>query len=211
MKKLLVASLAALLAIATAHAGLTSEEAGEVHADLVLYGPGLGDAGLCDLGFGAQVAYREWLAWPFGASLSLGYAAWQVDSSSDAYKWRDFSKYDGDLSLIPVGVSLHFNLADSDSWDLILSTGLKYVIVDSSATLRDAHDGRKHDIDIDNAVWWDLSLALEYMLSESAYLEIGAGVQTDVLKAETELDDGRDLRDTSFQAFFGSVGLKFVL
>ncbi len=211
MKKLLVASLAALLALATAHAGLTSEEAAELHADLVLYGPSLGDSDLCDVGLGAQIAYREWFAWPFGASLSLGYAAWQVDSSSDAYKWRDFSKYDGDLSLIPVGVSLHFNLADSDSWDLILSTGLKYVIVDSSATLRDAQDGRKHDIDIDNAVWWDLSLALEYMLSESTYLEIGAGVQTDVLKAETELDDGRDLRDTSFQAFFGSVALKFVL
>ena len=211
MKKLLFASLAALLAIAPAYAGLTSEEAGEVHADLVLYGPSLGDSDLCDVGLGAQIAYREWFAWPFGASLSLGYAAWQVDSSSDAYKWRDFSKYDGDLSLIPFGVSLHFNLADSDSWDLILSTGLKYVIIDSSATLRDAHDGRKHDIDIDNAVWWDLSIALEYMLSESAYLEIGAGVQTDVLNADTELDDGRDLRDTSFQAFFGSVGLKFVL
>lgn len=211
MKKLLFAALAALLALAPAHAGLTSEEAGEIHANATLYGPGLGDSGLCDLGFGAQIAYREWFAWPFGASLSLGYASWQVDSSSDAYKWRDFSKYDGDLTLIPLGVSLHFNLADSDSWDLILSTGLKYVFVDSSATLRDAHDGRKHDIDLDNPVWWDLSLSYEYMLSESAYLEIGAGVQTDVVKADSELDDGRSLRDTSFQAFFGSLGLKFVL
>lgn len=211
MKKFLLASLASLLAAAPLQAGLLSEEASELHADAVLYGPGLGDAGLCDLGLGVQVAYREWLAWPFGASLSLGYAAWQVDSSSDAYKWRDFSHYDGDLSLFPIGFSLHFNLADSDSWDLILSTGVKYVIVDSSATLRDAHDGRKHDIDLDNPVWWDLSIAWEYMLSESAYLEIGAGFQTDVLKSDAELDDGRELRDTSYQAFFGSVGLKFVL
>lgn len=211
MKKFLLAALVSLLAAAPLHAGLLSEEAAELHADAVLYGPGLGDSGLCDVGLGAQVAYREWFAWPFGASLSLGCASWQVDSSSDAYKWRDFSKYDGDLFLLPIGLSLHFNLADSDSWDLILSTGLKYVVVDSSATLRDAHDGRKHDIDIDNPVWWDLSLSFEYMLSESAYLEIGAGVQTDVLKADSELDDGRELRDTSFQAFFGSLGLKFVL
>ena len=209
MKKTIAAVLAVLAMAGAVQAGVFSEEPGEFAVQGQYWFPGEGDFDLFDAAYGAQLSWREWFAFPFGAQLSVGIAQWQADSGADAYKYKNVDDFDGDVTLIPIGLSLTYCLIDWNNWAVNLDTGLHYVFVDSSVDCRDKTDGTRHDIDMDDAIWWTVGGEVDYQFAEGALFTLGAGFQTDVMKAESEYDLG-DLRDTRFQTFFARAGLKFL-
>lgn len=215
MKKAVLLVGAVLLGAGVALGGMFSEDPGELNVSGQMWAPGDGDFDLFNIGYGAQVSYREWFSFPWGAGVNLGVAQWQVNDEADAYKYSALRDYDGDALLIPIGAALYFNLIDWDNWNLILGTGLQYVLVDSSVTVFNTEEdvpeevqGRQ-DVDIDNALLWNIGFEYEYMLSENAYVLGGIGYQVDIMKGDTEYA-GRTARDTSFRGTFLQLGAKFL-
>ena len=211
IKKILFSALAIALLAAPAFAGITGDKEGELTVNGQYFFPGDGDFDLFEAGYGAEVSYREWFSFPWGFGLSLGYANWTSDKDSNPFKYKEFNKFDGDVTTFPIGAHLFFNIIDWETWNLNFRTGLRYVIVDSDVDFYYNYDGKRHDVDLDNSVLWDLALELDVALSEQAYLAVSGGFQTDAMKAEASCDVNSDLRDASFEAFFGTVGVKILL
>lgn len=209
MKKAIWMALAVLAAAGSAQAGLVSDEPAEVSVQAQVWFPGEGDFNLFEDSFGGKVNWREWVAFPFGLGLQVGFSQWGTDTHSNPYKYGGLHDFDGDVTLVPVGLTLAYCPIDWNNWDVILETGLHYVFVSSDATCR-VEDGSRQDLDMDNAVWWTVGAEFDYQIAEGVFLVGGAGVQVDVLKSETTCN-GADLRDTRFQAFYGTLGAKFLL
>lgn len=211
MKKAILFACVALLGAGAAFGGLLSEDPGELSVHGQYWFPGMGQFDLFESGYGATVSYREWFSFPWGVGANVGVAQWQVDSSSSAYKYNQLTDYDGDALLIPLGISLYFNLIDWDNWNVILESGLQYVLVDSSVTVFNNEEGvqKKQDVDIGDAVSWNLGAEYEYMAAENLYLQAGVGLQMDVVHGDTKYY-GRSVRDTDFRAFYVRLGAKFL-
>ena len=211
MKKMLVLALAALFAVAgAASAGLlNSEEPGEVSVSGYYLFPGDGDFNTFDGAAGVQAAYREWFSFPWGVGINAGWGTYLANEDASSYKVKALGKFDGECNVIPLGASLFFNVIDWDNWNLVLGTGLQYLIVDSDVSAWNSVVGKRQDIDIGNALLWNAELEYEYMLSEKLYILGGAGYQVDVVRADTDYPGG-DLRDTSFRGAFLRLGLKFL-
>jgi len=211
MKKLILFGCAALLAAGVSFGGVVSEDPGELSVVGQVFFPDSADCDLFKIGYGAQVAYREWFSFPWGAGLTLGVSQWQVDSKSDAFKYDMLSNYDGDVLVIHIGLALYFNVIDWDNWNLLLETGLQYAIVNSSATVfnNEPEAQKKEDVDIEGAILWNLGAEFEYMVAENMYLQVAAGYQLDLMKGDTEYA-GRSVRDASFAAGYARIGAKFL-
>lgn len=212
MKKAMVLACAALLLVGgAAFGGLISEDPGELSVNGQYWFPGAGQFDLFESGYGAQISYREWFSFPWGAGVNLGVAQWQVNNDSGAYKYDKLSDYDGDVLLIPFGAALYFNAIDWDNWNVVLECGLQYVLVDSGVTVFNGEDGvqKDQDVDIGDAVVWNVGAEYEYMVSENVYLAGGLGYQMDVVHGDTEYY-GRSARDTDFRGVYARLGAKFL-
>ena len=211
MKKILVSALAALFAVTgAASAGvLNSEEPGEVSVSGYYLFPGDGDFNLYDGAAGVQASYREWFAFPWGVSLNAGWGTYLANKDATSYKVDTLGKFKGECNVVPLGASLWFNVIDWDNWNLLLGTGVQYLIVDSGISAWDSLAGKRKDIDIDNALMWNIEAEYEYMLTEQLYILGGAGYQVDIIRADTDCS-GVELRDSSFRGAFLRLGLKFL-
>ena len=211
MKKFLIPALAALFAVSgAASAGLlNSEEPGEASVAGYYLFPGDGDFNTFDYAVGVQGSYREWFRFPWGVGVSAGWGTWGVNSSSRSYKVDYLRKFKGECNTIPLGLSLYFNVIDWDNWNLVLGSGLQYLIVDSDVSAWNEAAGKRQDIDIGNPFLWNAELEYEYMLSEKLYILGDVGYQVDIVRADTDYPGG-DLRDTSFRGLFLRLGLKFL-
>ena len=211
MKKIILFLGAAVLCAGVAFGGLLSEDPGELTVAGQYWYPDAGNFTLCDAGYGATVTYREWFRFPWGVGVNLGLAKWQVDKGSNAYKYDQLTDYKGDLLLIPFGASLYFNAIDWDNWNLNLETGIQYVFVDSSASVFNNEPGveRYQDVDVGDAVIWNIGAEYEYMLTENLYVVAGIGYQVDVMASDTEYN-GKSTRKTSFEGTYGRLGAKFL-
>lgn len=210
MKKLALVSLLAVLVAAPSFAGiLNSDEPGELIVSGQYVLPGDGDFDTFDNAFGATLTYREWFSFPWGVGLNVGVSSWQANDKAKCYKCDAFSDFDGSALVIPVGLSLYFNLIDWDNWNLVLGTGFQYLFVESDIDFYNADEGIRQDLDIGNAILWNVGADYEYMLTENAYILGGVGYQVDAMRADTDYPDD-DLRDTSFRGFFGRLGVKFL-
>ena len=207
MKKAICLACALMAGAGAAFGGMVSEDPGELVASGVLWLPGEGDSDLFDMGYGAQVSYREWFSFPWGAGLNLGAAQWQVDGGSTAYKWQSLTDYDGDATLLSIGPALYFNAIDWDNWNLALETGIQFVYIDSNVEV--ALEGQKMGVDMDGAVIWHFGLEYEYMIAENFYVTGAGGYQIDVVESKTDYELG-DLRDTHLHGAFFRLGAKFL-
>lgn len=211
MKKAILAACVVLLGAGAAFGGLFSDDPGEVSVNGLYWFPGAGQFDLFESGYGAQVSYREWFSFPWGAGVNIGVSQWQVNSDSHAYKYDQLTDYDGDALLIPFGASLYFNLVDWDNWNVIIEGGLQYVLVDSSVTVFNNEEGvqKDQDVDIGDAVVANLGAEYEYMVSENVYVAGGIGYQMDVVSGDTKYY-GRNARDTDFRGIYARLGAKFL-
>ena len=211
MKKAILFACTALLCGGAAMGGLISDDPGELNVSGQYWYPDAGYFTLCDAGYGLSATYREWFRFPWGVSLNLGAAQWQVAKNSNAYKYDKYVNYKGDVFLIPLGASLCFSLIDWDNWNLVLETGPQYVFVDSNATLFNKEDGanRTEDVKLDNAVLWTVGADFEYMVSENFYVLAGLGYQVDVMDSDTTIN-GKTTRGTSFEGSYGRLGVKYL-
>lgn len=211
MKKMIFLACAILVAAGAAWGGLLSEDPGEVHGYGQFWIPGDGDFDLFKTGFGALVEYREWFQFPWGVGVSLGLDSWQVNSSSDALKYKNLTSYDGDATLIPLGLSLYFNAIDWDYWNVVVGTGIQYLIVNSDVSIYNNEEAVqcRQDVDIDDAILWNLNASYEYMVGENLYAIGGLGYQIDLMRADTSYG-GHDAREMSFRGFFVRAGVKYL-
>ena len=211
MKKILVLALAALFAATgAASAGLlNSEEPGEISVAGYYLFPGDGDFDIFGSAAGVQASYREWFRFPWGVGINAGWGIYNVDKNASSYKYDALGKFKGECNVIPLGASLYFNVIDWDNWNLLLGTGLQFLIVNSDVSTWNSAANKRQDIDIGNALLWNLEAEYEYMLSEKLYILGGVGYQVDVVRADTDYAGG-DLRDTSFRGLFLRLGLKFL-
>ena len=207
MKKAILVALAAVLCAGAALGGMISEDPGELSASGLLWLPGEGDSDLFDMGYGAQVSYREWFSFPWGVGLNAGVGLWQVDSGSQAYKWQRLTDYDGDATLLFIGPALSFNVIDWDNWNLSIETGVQFVYIDSGVEVE--LEGETLAVEIDPSVLCHFGLEYEYMLSENFYLSGAAGYQIDVVEGKTDYELG-ELRDTHLHGAFARLGAKFL-
>ena len=198
-----------LLGVGAAWGGVLSEDPGELTASGLYWIPGSGDFDLFKRGLGAEVSYREWFRFPWGVGVNLGVSQWDVDSGSNAYKYKALSSYDGDVLMIPIGAALYFNVIDWDNWNLVFNAGLKYQITDSNVSVYNGEElvKARQDVDIGDAVLGTLGAEYDYMVSEDVYVLGGLGYQFNVLEAETEYN-GTSARDTSFEGLYLSLGCK---
>ena len=211
MKKAILCACAVLVCSGAAFGGLLSEDPGELTVAGQVWAPGMGDIDLFDNGFGAIVSYREWFSFPWGVGVNLGLAQWQVDNSSRAFKYDQLTDYDGDALLIPLGASLYFNMIDWDNWNLIIESGLQYVLVDSSVTVFNDEPGveERQDVDIGGALLWLIGAEYEYMVAEDIYVTGGLGFQTDLMSGDTDYAGG-ELRDASLAGVYARLGAKIL-
>ena len=210
MKKLALVSLLAVLVAAPSFAGiLNSDEPGELIVSGSYVVPGDGDFDIFDNAAGATLTYREWFSFPWGVGINAGVFSWQVNDDAKSYKYKALRDFDGSAIVVPVGLSLYFNLIDWDNWNLILGTGFQYLFVSSDVDVYNEAAKARQDIDIGGAILWNLEAEYEYMLTESAYILGGLGYQVDAMRADTDYDGG-DLRDTSFRGAYGRLGIKFL-
>ena len=202
MKKILVLALAALFAaLATAPAGvLNKDEPGEAEVSGYYLFPGDGDFDTFKAGAGVQAVYREWFRFPWGVGINAGWGYYNVDSGTTSYKYEALGRFKGECNVVPIGASLYFNVIDWDNWNLLLGTGMQFLIVDSGMSAWNS---------VGNALMWNIEAEYEYMLSEQMYILGGLGYQVDLVRADTDYDGG-DLRDTSFRGLFLRLGLKFL-
>jgi len=209
MKKAICLACAVLFMSGAAFGGLLSEEPGELHSVVRLWVPGDGDFNLFKTGYGVSFEYREWFQFPWGVGASIGLDSWKVNGNSGAYKYDALINYDGDATLIPLGVSMYFNVIDWDSWNIIVGSGFQYLIVNSDVSVFSEEDNKRHKMRIDNAILWNIKADYEYMIAENVYLLGGAGYQVDVMKADTAYSV-YDARSTSFRGFFFQAGAKYL-
>ena len=211
MKKILITALAALFAVsAAASAGvLNKDEPSEVAVSGYYLFPGDGDFDTFKAAAGVQAVYREWFRFPWGVGINAGWGYYNVDSDTSSYKYEALGRFKGQCNVVPIGASLYFNVIDWDNWNLLLGTGLQYLIVNSDMSAWNSVANKRQDIDVGNALMWNIEAEYEYMLSEKMYILGGVGYQVDVVRADTDYDGG-DLRDTSFRGLFLRLGLKFL-
>ncbi len=211
MKKAILCACALLVCGGAAFGGLLSEDPGELTVAGQVWAPGMGDIDLFENGFGAIVSYREWFSFPWGVGVNLGLAQWQVDNSSGAFKYDQLTDYDGEALLSPLGASVYFNMIDWDNWNLIIESGLQYVLVDSGVTVFNNEPGveETQDVDIGGAVLWLVGAEYEYMVAEDIYVTGGLGFQTDLMSGDTDYAGG-DLRDASLAGFYARLGAKIL-
>jgi len=209
MKKAILLICALLMMTGAALGGVLTEEPGELHSSFQIWVPGDGDFDLFKSGYGLSIEYREWFSFPWGVGVSLGLDSWQVNSSSQAYKYDALVDYDGSALLIPLGASLYFNAIDWDNWNVVFGTGLQYLLVNSDVSLYSQEDNQRHDVDIDNAILWNIKAEYEYMIAENIYLLGGAGYQIDLMRADSSYSV-YDARSTSFRGLFIRAGAKYL-
>ena len=211
MKKVIGLVVLALLGAGTVFGGMISEDPGELTVSGQYWFPGAGDYDLFKRGYGATVSYREWFSFPWGVGVNLGLAQWQVDSGSNALKYKELSDYDGDALLIPLGASLYFNVIDWDNWNLILNTGLQYVFVDSNVSVYNAEETVKarQDVDIGNVLLWDIGAEYDYMITENLFMVGGVGYQIDIIDGDTEYNN-RSARVASLEGMYLQLGCKML-
>ena len=211
MKRAILFACAVLLCGGAAFGGMLSEDPGELIVAGQYWFPGMGDTDLFKGGMGAEVTYREWFSFPWGVGVNLGLSQWQVDDSSRAFKYDHLTDYDGDAMLIPLGLSVYFNMIDWDNWNVILKTGLQYAFVDSNVSVFN-NEGTamvRQDVDIGGAVLWNVGAEYEYMVAENFYVLGGAGLQIDAMNGDTDYAGG-NLRDVSFAGFNLGLGVKYL-
>ncbi len=211
MKKAMVLAGAVLMGGSAAFGGLMSEDPGELAVSGQAFLPDHADCDLFDVGYGAQISYREWFSFPWGVGINLGVSQWQVASDADAFKIDYVGDYEGEALLIPFGAALYFNVIDWDNWNLLFETGLQYAFVESSVDAYNDGDNRKmrQDADIGGALLLNLGAEYEYMVSENVYLTGGLGYQFDVMNEDTKFD-GHVVRDVTFGGGYARLGAKFL-
>lgn len=189
-------------------AAMAQDYGSEVRFGLDYAFPGAGDFDLYDSGLGFGVQYRNWIGDPLGYGVSIGWAEWDTDSGGTDIGGDVLGDFDGSVTLIPLGVSGLYKLADFADWKVTLEAGLKYVLADSGISAVHFVGGREDDLDISDGVVGVIGADYERNVGTEWSWFVGAVYQFDLQKGEIEVDHG-NLRDNELQAFLLRAGAAF--
>lgn len=210
MKKLLPILLAlSCVFTLTASAGILGDDSGELDVSAVGFWTGTGDFDLFRSAWGGEISYREWFqGLPWGIGVSAGVQSWQVDKDAgNPFKWKGYSKYDGDAFVVPLGASVYFAIVEWENWNLVAEAGAKYLFVSEDIDLYNADLGKREDVKLDNGIAGNVGLALEFLLNERCYFTLAAGYQGNLMKCDAEIG-GRNACDATFDGAYGKLGVK---
>ncbi|MGI5869375.1 MAG: hypothetical protein ACOX9C_08035 [Kiritimatiellia bacterium] len=219
MKRLTHIAVATFILAGTAIAQeniATTPPSTDVAGTLQYFMPGQDDD--YDSGFGAEIQIRFWSCPNLGFALAGGVASWEVNEQEGVADYGSSAfaaSIEGDVTLVPIGGSILYRAALADNLNLVLEGGLRYVIVESDATmtfaLTEAYGGvvgGSADMKIDNGFVGLVAANLEAELSPGVSLLGGVGYQFDITKGDVEWM-GEDFGENELKAFFIRAGLAF--
>lgn len=172
--------------------------------------PGAGDYDLYDFGLSAILQFRDWVSYPWGYALNLGFGEWTVNRNANnpGSGLYDFS---GTLEVVPFGGSIIYSLYDDGPWRILADAGLRYVAIDSKITARQTGEGStRYGVDVEDAFLYTLSTGVEYIFSPDVSWSLGLGYQSDITKGEVSTSLVK-ARDSIMESFFLTAALRFNL
>lgn len=147
-----------------------------------------------DSGSGVEAKMIFWQDEKVGLAASIGYQGWDVTDEvggawlTDEVVW--LFRYDGDASMIPLGLSGVYRHAFNEKTKLVAEGGIRYVIVNSDVQLQEVVTdgsvavGRVTDIDIDDGIVGFVGVDLEHALKSGLRLFAGLSAQFDLSKGD---------------------------
>ncbi len=172
--------------------------------------PGEGDFDLYRNVFGPEIAYRDWTWSPLGIVVEGG-ALWS-DARSNAKDVLsgEYGSFSGYAVQYPVGPSLAFHIVDTDTWDLNVEAGVRYVFMQSHMDYEWDHVDRKDHVKINDNIIGVAALDADYAMAERVALFGGLGLQADFMKGKITVGDV-DARDNELQGFYLRLGARILL
>ncbi|OQW94687.1 MAG: hypothetical protein BWK77_08840 [Verrucomicrobia bacterium A1] len=199
MKNLMIAVLAVLLSAAAAGAGEYGTASSELSVAPQLFLPGSAKCDLYSMGYGAEIQYRYWFFDPFGVAFSIGAANYEIDGNSDYFE--PIRVDDGSMTLLPVGPSALYRIAEGEVWTITLEGGIRYVLVNSDLKLATGQS-----VSVDDSVVGVLALKCDWQLTEILSVFSGIGYHSDIKKGE--VDNGR-MKHNELQSLLVDLGVRF--
>ncbi len=168
---------------------------------------------------GGELRGVYWMDSQWGIALAGGYTNWDLDGNRTAISADVTAELDGDVSYIPVGVSLLARLgAGANSrLNFLLEAGVRYMFCDSDAEVTRTAVGEggppivvSSEFDCDDGIVARLAGGIEWALSDSyrpARLFVTGGYQFDLDQGEATEDIWGTSADLELNAFFVEIGL----
>jgi len=212
MMKKLGLSMAAALAVTSSVSLAQVPSYVEVSPDLgiaaQLYVPGVGDYDLFDMGVGAEIQFRDWINYPWGYLLSIGYGEWSTDADAEK-PGSNLYDFTGDMEVTPFGGSVLFQVFNEDSMSLTLEAGVRYMAVDSKVKARNSTFATtdRTDIDIDDGIVGRIGATFEYASSEDFLWTLGLAYQEDIQRGDVTFDGGSAV-DNIMEAFVVEAAMR---
>jgi len=173
--------------------------------------PGIGDYDLYTYGLGAELQFRDWVSYPWGYSIALGYSEWATDKNAGS-PGSNLYDFDGKLEIVPFGGSVLYHAYAGDSWDVSLDGGIRWLANDSKITARISGQDPEniYDVDVGDAIHMLLGVNADYKLSADILWSVSAGYRTDISRGSLSTELG-PARDSIMESFVFTTGLRIRL
>lgn len=202
----------ALLAVtASAQIPSTVEVAPDLGVAVIADVPGAGEFDLYELGLTTELQFRDWANHPWGYELAIGYGEWTSNEDAKQPGARLYD-YDGNLEVVPFGISALYKAYADPSWSLVLEAGTRYIVADSKISARnfDQDPANRYHINIEDSLLFNLGVNADYAMSPDIICSFGLGYRGDIIKGEINTEFG-SASDNVMESFFFSAALRMRL
>ncbi len=212
MKSTFIPCFFALLMLGTGFARAQVPSTVEVSPDLgiavVTDMPGTGDYDLYDLGLTAELQFRDWARHPWGYAMAIGYGEWTTDRSADSPGSRLYD-FEGNLEIVPFGVSALYKAYADPTWSLIFEAGARYIVADSKIDARnyDQDPENRYNLTIDDSLLFTAGANADYAISPDIICSFGLGYRSDIIRGEVNTEFG-PARDNIMESLYFSAVIR---
>lgn len=180
----------------------------EITGSLQYFFPSQQFSGFYDRMYGAEVQYSYWFSRPWGVSGVLGLMSADVRKDNKHLVDPSVGTFTDSASMVPIGVSVLYNLIDYGTWRIDGEAGLRYIFISSDIQVKSVATGEKSSVDLDNATVFVLRANVYRMLTEELDLFISAGMQNDIIAGDVSVA-GKKVGDDNLKGYSLSLGLTY--
>jgi opacity protein-like surface antigen len=194
---------------AMAQTGGLADKPTEVSGSVVYFFPSQQFSGFYDNMKGVEFQYTYWVAMPVGVSVTTGLMDAEVRTNNKHLVDPKVGTFKDSATMLPIGLSLLYNIADTQDWRVYGEAGLRYVIIDSDIKLRSAGTGKTQSVSLDNGSVGVLRVNVSRRLSEQWALFGSAGVQVDIAAGDVSVG-GEKLGDDNLKGYSWALGAQYL-